>query len=298
MSEEPTNVIEMEPQSAGQEALMASQRGLALSNVWLESCVAGVQQVMGYDYVVSTTGIQPRDGHVPTVGELTEKISNLARGTENTNVLKATIMWGLGDLCLMSGDDSVVEQAVKITGQGKHMVQQAIRLCKFFPPERRIPGWNLTMHVEVLNHAKRFADSPQVLEKVLEEAQAMAHTETVIAPDGTEITQLEHISCAELRKMLQEASGKPLGDGSRSYKPKFLYVLEDEDGVRSIKKSRKFSPIAAQRDIPIINLETLQVVNGANQGLLQELEGQWFPPEFEQEEGEFQANVDEDHGLE
>lgn len=286
-----SNIIQMEPLSEGQEVQMASARGLALSNIWLESCVAGVQQVMGYDFIVSTTGIQPRDGHVPTVKELTEKISNLARGTENTNVLKATIMWGLGDLCLMSEDDSIIEQAVKETGQSKHLVQQAIRLCKFFPPERRVPGWSLTAHIEVVNHAKRFADSPEVLEEVLEEAKKGTVVSSITTPDGQVIEEVEPISCAELRKLLQEASGKPVADGYRAYKPKFLYFFQDE----VVRKSRKMADIAQQRGVTIVNLDTLQVVNGPQQGILQDLETLWYSPEFEQEEGEFESNVEEDH---
>lgn len=273
----------------GEEIVLASQRGIALNTVWLEGCVHGMQQVMGEDFIVSATGIQLAEGHTPNKDEITERISNLAKGTENVNVLKATIMWGFGDLCIIAEQfgnaDEVIAQAVKTTGQSKHLIQQAIRMCKFFPQEKRVAGWSLSHHAEITNHAGRFKDNPGVLEAVMAEARKGKET-TTISPDGTEITSVEPISCSSLRAMLQEASGQPVGEGSRTLpKDRFLYVMEGGQ----VRKSSELSKEALKLIDPIINLDTMTVVGGTNQGPVQNLESYWFPTlgvHFEQEVAE------------
>lgn len=208
------------PDQEGRELILATQKGIAMSNAFMTSCSEGLQQVMGQNYVVSDIGMEVAPGHVPTVNELTERISNLAKGTEGVNILKGVLMFCLGDICLVAEQlgehDNIVAQAVSEFGQSKYNVMQAIRVCRFLPSNKRIPGWSFTHHSEVVNHQKRFADCPEVLDQVVEEARKV--------PD---------ISCAELRKMLQEASGQPVAKGNRYHKDRYLYFADTGEIFKS-----------------------------------------------------------------
>lgn len=188
---------------------LSEERGIAKAGAWLDHCREGLPITMGKSFLVTNVGLQVAEGHQLQRGDIDEGISNVAKAAENLNLLKATIMWIFGDLCLMAADfgnqDEVVSQAMKITGQSKHLVQQAIRLCKFFHPERRVPEFSYSHHVEIMNMAGRFPDSA-VMWKVVETARA-GQTTITMTPEGAEISRGEPISCEALRRALREASG-------------------------------------------------------------------------------------------
>lgn len=253
--------------SESTELVMATQRGMAKSEIAVKESTAVVGHVLGPNFEVSEMGLQLTEGAEPTEQEYTEAVAFLAKNSEDLDRVKMSVIWNLGDLCLLAEQagllHQVVDNAVKVAGKSKHTVMQSIKLCRHFPREKRIPGFSATHHQEVMNYSGNFEDKPEILDKVIENSFRDSGWE-IITPDDRVISQKEAVSCAELRANLQEACGKKPKEEPKYGRTKFLYI--DRTDPECIYKSDDLNMEALDRDeFVVVSLEDMAFREIGNQ---------------------------------
>lgn len=214
-----------------EELILATQRGMAKSEVVVKENAGIIAHVLGDKFQVSELGLQLTEGEEPTEQEITEAVAFLAKNSEDLDRVKMSIVWNLGDLLKIARNmgilDAVLDQAIKTTGKSKHTCMQSLRLCDEFETGDRIQGFTATHHQELLNYRNNFEDKPKVLEQILEESFRGVGMEFV-TKDGKELTLREPISVAQFRAKLQEGCGKVKKTPLQYGRTKFLYIRRDD----------------------------------------------------------------------
>jgi hypothetical protein len=202
----------------GEALALAVQKGGAIAQAYTDSVKAGIQKVVGKKFVSDETGLRVEEGVKLTEADLAAAISGLSNSSSMLNTASASVGWNLGDLVILTREfpdgDSLVEQAVALTGKDKHTVRETERLCEFFPHDRRHGDLTMTHHMEVFNYSKvKDADGKRVLTDaklfgVLDKAAKGEKITDIDTASGEEIVIYKPWSCAQLRKHLQELTGK------------------------------------------------------------------------------------------
>ena len=218
-----------------------------------------ISQTLGDKFLITETSLTLNPKAVVSDEDMRLLIATLSRHTDNSERLNGSFLWYLGDTCNILQEyspdpDSIIAEAVAATHRKYHTVKRAIKLSKFFPPEKRIPEWTATHHAEIMNYAGNFAGKMEVLEAVVSRARAMGKM-VVVSPTGEEMVTYDPISSKELREMLREAAGKSQED--QPDRPRFLYFNLNEMSVHYTKTFVSYS----EDTMRVIDLKQLGFVD-------------------------------------
>lgn len=247
----------------GEIIVLAAERGIALADAMLDNFAAGMQKALGKNVHVTSMGLELSDGvESLSEDEFSEGISTLARTTDNADKLKASSSFALGDLCnlaLASGmdGDEIIQQAVRLKGKSKHTVQEAMRIARLIPLNKRVPGLTFT-HWQTLCSYNEVSEAKK--EKILE--NIFVQEAEVVTPSGKKLPpRKEPKSCRELKEELQKAAGiKPASE--RKAPPAKLgakYVFIDTEGGE-VHFNEEFSSKAVNAGYIALDIERMNVL--------------------------------------
>lgn len=276
----------------GEMIVAASQKGIKLAKAggaseMTENLSKLMAKGVNANIQVTETGLSLKKGAKITEVELTTAIAGLCGLSEETAKFRTIVGWNLGDAALLAeqfdgGVDRIVAQAIKERGISKHTVMQAIKLCREFPHEDRIAGLSVTHHQELMNYKGSIKD-PKKFKAIVKELKDGATADVVP-------------SCAELRTVLQEASGKkpkaskPGKNGSakeeRACTANYLYIMGSGAPDECFVHENLSESTLDDDGITVIDLNSLSVLGKKGQpiSVLKDLDADYFPPTEDEEE--------------
>lgn len=206
----------------GEMIAIEAGKGFALSRTYADNAVHGLSKALGNKFEVSSTGLNIKPDSQLTEAEATRAISTLAEVSEQNQVLGTTTMLALGDLIHIMrsqlGDDvadNLIHQAVSLTGRSKHTVQDAERVVEFcnevFKDNPRPENLTPTHYQELKNNSRDRQGKPTIpagkLRSIIKKVSEGSVVASFTLADGTEVEQRKPLSCAETRRLLNEAKG-------------------------------------------------------------------------------------------
>lgn len=253
----------------GQLIAKATEKGLAIAEkgfgaaALIEGLGKAISKGVNEKLKADALGLVIEDGYEPTEKDITTLISATGGIGRQSAAFDRAVTWVLGDAAVLAdrfegGYDRVVAQAVEERGIAKHTARRAYVVAKAVPHAERIEGLTFTHYSEIVNY-KGSIKAKKGLEKLMEELR-----------EGAKNGDL--MSCAELRKRLQELAGKAKpdpedgdegedGDDSKDAKPKnahgFLYISSDGE---VFKHDTVFPYILKEGEHIVIDLNKMAVL--------------------------------------
>lgn len=231
----------------GKTVAMATGVGYAKSEALIDAAMDDLQHVIGDKFKITATGLTSVKGSSFTEVDFANVIATLASGSEVISRIGNSICWSLGDAILLarktlgeSVADTMVEQVIESSGRQKHTVVDALRIAEKFPASKRYKELSFTHHQELANYEKRI--DPEKLQVIIEVTLTGENTREIVTPSGKKIKQARPLSCAKMRKALQEAAGatdeaEPGNKKKTPPKPSsskgagFIFIMSNGDDV-------------------------------------------------------------------
>lgn len=290
---------------------LAATKGYAIASATAEtlmsSVVKNLQTAVGKNFVVSATGLTVKEGAKISEEDAAILVSTMANASENSGKVNAAVNWALGDAVNFVEDNfqngtDIITAVASANGQSKHTIQQASRVAKAFPPDKRIGEFTFTHHQEILNYGKNIP--AKKLEKVIEAAREAVTLEAEgVTASGEKVKQTKPITVKKLRGMLQEAS-KAEGKGNVGKKESktpatpsnvvampgvaapevvqktgFIYITNQGDVFKSSVLSEK--ACASDTFAICIDLGAMRLLDAdaAEADAIEDLDAEWLPEE-------------------